>query len=714
MKKVININFQGRVIPIEEPAYENLKKYVDSLRIYFSNEEGKDEIVNDIENRIAELFNEKMKAGASFITEEHVEAIVSSIGRPEQFDEISMKEESSSTSNNYTGYTDAPRGNLFRNSKDKLIGGVCSGMGAYFRIDTSIIRVLFVLIAFGSFGTMFLLYIILWAILPSKDIAETVVRRKLYRDPDHKVIGGVLSGIAQYFNIQVWIPRLIFLLPVVFGVFKNLEWFFFFPLFNLFSGSLVLTYIILWAVIPKAVTASEKMEMKGERVDLESIKNKIQDELQGVKKNIDANKDQWKQDFKERATSFSQEVKETARPAGRGFFRFIAAVFKVFVFFILGIVALVLFALGTSAILVGSALMPLKYFIVNSVLVQFYGWGTLLLFIIVPIVALLVYLIRKIIGVNSRSAWLGWTFSGLWILGWFSVVMLFVTISKEFKRSGQVKESVQLQQPVSGKLKLMFNKTAGKFYSIDFDFFEDNDDDLNARVEGLKLSKQEDSLLLNNMRIRLEKSMDDSFHVYIIKRARASSTSDAESFAEQINFPVQQVDSILDLPSGFVVNDKTKFRNQQVIVLVEVPVGKEIYIDRLANNFNWYNIRGGVRGLSVDIDDDYDEVSWRPGRWYKMTESGIERIGGEDEIELNTDDLEDRIDRLKDEIRKKEIDLKSIDIKIKDKDTTVDMHIKSNASNHKAVSTEMDAEDPSRSANVQILFRALNLLKLAR
>ena len=142
MKKVININFQGRVIPIEEPAYENLKKYVDSLRNYFSNEEGKEEIINDIENRIAELFNEKIKAGASFITEEHVEGIVSSIGRPEQFDEISMKDEntssssSSSSSNNYTGYSNAPRGSLFRNSKDKLIGGVCSGMGAYFRIDT--------------------------------------------------------------------------------------------------------------------------------------------------------------------------------------------------------------------------------------------------------------------------------------------------------------------------------------------------------------------------------------------------------------------------------------------------------------------------------------------------------------------------------------------------------------------------------------------------
>jgi len=62
MNKVININFQGRVIPIEEPAFEELKQYIESLRNHFANEEGKEEIINDIENRIAELFSEKLKA----------------------------------------------------------------------------------------------------------------------------------------------------------------------------------------------------------------------------------------------------------------------------------------------------------------------------------------------------------------------------------------------------------------------------------------------------------------------------------------------------------------------------------------------------------------------------------------------------------------------------------------------------------------------------
>jgi len=717
MKKVININFQGRVIPIEEPAYESLKKYVDSLSNYFSNEEGKDEIVNDIENRIAELFNEKMKAGASFITEEHVEAIISSMGRPEQFDELSMNDESSSTQSNQYQRAEHPRGNLFRNANDKLIGGVCSGIGSYFRVDTSIIRVLFVLLAFGSFGFMFFLYVILWAILPSKYVAETVVRRKLYRDADHKVIGGVLSGIAQYFNIQVWIPRLIFLLPVLLSVFKE-TFPFGFPIFYGFSGSLTLTYIILWAVIPKAVTATEKMEMKGEKIDLASIKNKIQDELQGVKKHVDENKDIWASNIKTKSSEFAEEVKQTTKPVGNWFLRFIAAVFKVFVFFILGIIAVTLFALGTAIVVVGSALMPLKDFMVNSNLIQLYGWGTVLLFLLLPIIALLVYFFMKLTGMKSKSSWLGWTWGALWTLGWISVTMFFVTVSKEFKRSGQIKQTVQLQQPTSGKLKLMFTERSGKYYPIDFDFYNDHDEDLEGIV-GLRLSRNEDSLLMTNMRIRLQKSNDDSFHVTIIKRARASSTADAEQFAEQIQYSVEQSDSMLNLPHGFIVDNKNKFRNQQLIFVVEVPVGKEVYIDRKVSNFIWFNIRGGASGLSLDIDEDYDDESWRPGVWYKMTESGIERNG--DVFELDRPDLpdspidpEEKIERLREEIREKEKELKSANIKFNQKDSTMDQVTAPPASSNKISSAASASEQSASNGNFQILFRALNLLKLAR
>src|SRR3954467_8551263 len=86
MKKVININFQGRVVPIEETAYEILKQYIESLRRYFANEEGRDEIINDIESRIAELFSETLKKGATCITDADVQAVMASMGRPREFE----------------------------------------------------------------------------------------------------------------------------------------------------------------------------------------------------------------------------------------------------------------------------------------------------------------------------------------------------------------------------------------------------------------------------------------------------------------------------------------------------------------------------------------------------------------------------------------------------------------------------------------------------
>jgi len=81
MKQVININFQGRVVPIEVTAFDLLKQYTDSLNRHFAHEEGKDEIINDIESRIGELFQERLKKGATCITDDDVNAIIKSMGK---------------------------------------------------------------------------------------------------------------------------------------------------------------------------------------------------------------------------------------------------------------------------------------------------------------------------------------------------------------------------------------------------------------------------------------------------------------------------------------------------------------------------------------------------------------------------------------------------------------------------------------------------------
>ena len=738
MNKVININFQGRVIPIEEPAYEELKKYIDSLRAYFANEEGKEEIINDIENRIAELFSEKLKAGQSFISGAHVDAIIASMGRPEQFDELAFEAQSNETNSSSEKeqsqqfkYDPSPKGSLFRNANDKILGGVCSGIGAYLKIDTTLVRVLFAMLAFGAFGTGLVLYIILWAILPSKYLSPVAVTRKLYRDADQKVIGGVCSGIAQYFNIAVWIPRLIFAVPLIVGLFEIPFTILFFPVAASFSGTMFLIYIILWVVVPKAVTASEKLEMKGQRVDLESIKHKVQDELHGVKKNVTENATAWKNNISTKVDEWGKEVNESAknfagetgpvRKTGNKLLRLIVTLFKIFFLFIFSIVAIALvaatFGIGATA----NALMPLKDFIADGNAIQWYAWGTLVLFILVPVVALVQWLIRAIIGHKSKSNAIGITFGALWALGWVALVMLVATVSKQLKRPGSVKEEVAIVQPSTGKLKIEFKEADGNYYPLDFDF--DNDFDIRRDHDGIFLSRNEDSLLMSNIRVAIEKSPDSLFHVTLIKRARSSSPVQAEGYAELISYKVSQLDSVLQLPLSFPITTSTKFRNQQVLVEVKVPVGKEVYIDKRADELSWYSVRAGQRGLNINIDNDYEESNWRTGVWYIMQADGIER---KNKDELSDDErLDKMMKKFEKEIEDNGIDVEEMDIKIKDGDTSINVNLNTFLPNpptpptppdrptfEEGVEEEIVFSSPSRSR--RIFFGAMNLLKLGR
>ena len=164
MKKVININFQGRVVPIEESAYDILKKYVESLSAFFANEDGRDEIINDIESRIAELFSETLKQGTTCITDDDVNRIIDSMGRPEDFEgeeanvksQLGSEKTQSSQQQSYTYQSSEPK-KLYRDEHSKVLGGVCSGIANYFGIDPLIVRILFVIF----FGVAFFPYLIL-------------------------------------------------------------------------------------------------------------------------------------------------------------------------------------------------------------------------------------------------------------------------------------------------------------------------------------------------------------------------------------------------------------------------------------------------------------------------------------------------------------------------------------------------------------------------
>lgn len=172
MNKTISITLNGAIFNIEEEGYEKLKKYLDSIRQYFSQTDGQEEIINDIESNITEKFSEKISAKKKVITNSDVAEIIDIMGSVEDF----AQEANSSTLENETIEEEGEEKKikrLYRDPDNAIIGGVCSGLGAYFNIDPVIFRVLFVA-AFLFYGTGILLYILLWIAMPK---AETSAQR---------------------------------------------------------------------------------------------------------------------------------------------------------------------------------------------------------------------------------------------------------------------------------------------------------------------------------------------------------------------------------------------------------------------------------------------------------------------------------------------------------------------------------------------------------
>ena len=176
MNKTVTVNIGGIVFHIDENAYERFKQYLEAIRSHFTTAEGRDEIMQDIESRIAEMFQDRIKDSKQVITLEDVEEVTIQMGRPEQFGDEAAHEEQSKSERPEVQEGPVKR-RLFRNPDDKLLGGVCSGVANYFDIDAVWVRLAFAFIFF-VFGSGFLLYILLWIIVPeAKTTAEKLQMR---------------------------------------------------------------------------------------------------------------------------------------------------------------------------------------------------------------------------------------------------------------------------------------------------------------------------------------------------------------------------------------------------------------------------------------------------------------------------------------------------------------------------------------------------------
>ena len=463
----------------------------------------------------------------------------------------------------------------------------------------------------------------MWIAVPSTASAQIGgTRKKLFRDPDEKMIAGVCSGIGNYFGINPWIPRALFLLPFLSFLSRWGHWGGFWDFGDVirftFSPTSLIVYIILWIVIPEALTTSEKLEMKGEKVDMNSIKNSVMEEMKGVGKKASSFAKESSGVISDKAKAVAGDVQNFSRRSRGGLGNVIAMIAKIFAYFIIGCVCfglvMGLFALGVFSI----GVFPLKDYILKGAWENFYAWGTLVLFIAVPIIAIITWLIRKIAKMKSNSKILRLTFGSLWTLGWVCIIMLITTVVQDFRSSSNLEEeALAISNPQVSKLvvtsSLPFTK---KYYGrnwIKFEPFENLVDD--------------DTAYVRNVYVEIAKSANDSFQVTMKRTARGNSKPEANALAKLIKFDVTQKDSILLLEKGIAINKTDKFRNQMVIVTVYVPVGKQIRVNK---GIGW-PVHFGGRDWNDNWDNDYydsEDIRWQSDVDYVMKPDGLYTLDG--------------------------------------------------------------------------------------
>ncbi len=686
MKKVININFQGRILPIEEQAYEMLKQYIESLRTYFANEEGRDEIINDIECRVAELCDDKLKKGDVCINESTINLIIESIGRPADFEAQDGFEQTTTSSNStsntgtdYKAWESTTQKRLYRDEQNKVLGGVCSGIANYFNIDPLVVRILWIFLI----GVNILGYLVLWIAVPSSSVKEVGgVRKRLFRDIDNKIIGGVCAGLSKYFGLRVGIIRLLFMIPLIRFIinFRHVHLFQFwdspdFPNFLdfTFSPGAIFVYIVLWLVLPEAKTSADKLEMVGEKVDLNSIKNTIQNDMEGFSNRAQS----WGSEFykKRKATNaehsdaFSDNVNSNNNTSNtsqhyqiqennKGCLHFVGKLItisvKVFVYFILGVVGISLLAALFGMGVAGTSLLPLKGFLIEDGIQSITAIGAIVFFIWVPIIGIVTAVIRKIAGFKKSNIWVRTSFISLWVVGWVCIFYFFSSLGNSFsKHNTPVEENVTL---TNAKVDFLQITASPKMKYYEDKWFQ---------ITPFSNYNDDDTVFVRNLRVRIVQSKTDSFEIKVVKLSNGKTVKEANAYAGNINFNLLQQDSVLYLDRGIGITKKDKFRNQHIIMTIAVPVGKRILItnkgwsqtnvridrmgmrtetiDRITNDANWFD--------EWNEPWDNESYSYEQGVEYKMTTSGLEKIKRIDD-ELKADDGDDTPDEIEDKLQK--------------------------------------------------------------
>jgi phage shock protein PspC (stress-responsive transcriptional regulator) len=500
MNKTIIININGIVFHIEEDAYDVLKFYMTDVKRHFSTSADSLEITTDIENRIAEMFNEALASqNKQVIVEADVKQVIEQMGTVEDF-EFAENDAKAAPNNAYTYNTE---------------------------------------------------------------------RRRLFRDPDDHLVGGVAAGIANYFDLQaVWV-RLAFALSFA------------------FAGGGFILYIILWIVIPKAISRADRMAMKGEKQDLKGFKKNFEDEMSSVKENL-SNFQNEARPFVYKARDFISDffghLGTFLKVAGRLLGKLI--VISVLLFFvglaillIVGVVAMVAF--GNSDIL--RHISPFN--IINHEITFIFLTGGFLL-VGIPLFMVIVLLIGFLFKRATFSRSIGIPLLCLWLTSLCVVIYYGAKTSAEFKEGAKLSKTINIKPTANNTYYLQLNE----------DKYLTSEDSIRLKVKdrfkGMNILNGDlsgDDMDSPNSSVRINVETSDIPQPILIESftARGRNDEDALSNARNISYRFIQKDSVLKFDRHLERLNNTKWRGQELYITIKVPLNTKLIIDeKLGRNMN--------------------------------------------------------------------------------------------------------------------------------
>ena len=562
MKKTLSINIAGIVFHIEEDAYATLDTYLKSIHAYFKNFEGAKDIVDDIEARIAEKFwNIRETEKTEAITQVHVDALIASLGTIADFQEIEEEDVKKEQT-----FNEAPK-SVFskpfrRDLSNKKLGGVASGIANYFEVDPIWVRVILVVGFFGLIPLLYIgnfvfwAYVICWIAIPGEINLEAKSYRKFYRDPEKKVIGGVMAGIAAYTGWDIGLLRILAVISLF------------------FFGSGAVAYIFILAISPEAKSLTDKMEMTGEPITLENIERNIKETVQPE----------------------SSEEKPITRillfP-----FRAFAAIFTVlkpiltgvrwFAQYLVGIVLLII-SVAFMIALVALTTAGISGFDHGQVGISF-GEAVPIFLLAQDLPAWAVYaayaaIIPMILGIGIGGVSLlanrkltnktyQYTSTSIAIIGWIGLVASFSMVGRNFQRTASLNQIKEITADSSYVFALnresqenIWEKMLGNTILTDEFLDEDELHDFNRNG-------------FSRASISLEGYDGKTIQVIMFAKSNGKTRADAELNAKSIDYQWVQKGNQIEMDSHFGLKN-FKFRNQRMRIKVLIPYGASFGMTR--------------------------------------------------------------------------------------------------------------------------------------